>query len=150
MIYILHYVAFDSATQTLRYEPQNFGQISIFRHIWSYFQRNHLSIKNYSNNYYSQWKLTKKIAWKTQISRKFNNCALNLMTCVWMMDRNILVILLLKFSTISLICVYLIKLANSAILKINFALGWAAFRPFFSVCAHFDWLYQAFGCNGVL
>ena len=30
MIDILHYVAFDLATQTLRYEPQNFGQISIF------------------------------------------------------------------------------------------------------------------------
>ena len=54
MIDILHYVAFDSATQTLRYKPQNFGQISTFRQIWSYFQRKHLSIKNYSHNYHSQ------------------------------------------------------------------------------------------------
>ena len=57
------------------------------------------------------------------------------MTCVWMMDRNVWIILLLKVSTTSsLISVYLIKFANSAILKINFALRWAAFGTFFSVC----------------
>ena len=61
MINILYYVAFGSATQTLRYEPQHFGQITIFRQIWSYLQRNHLSIKNYSHNYHSQWKLTQKL-----------------------------------------------------------------------------------------
>ena len=54
-------LAYDLATQTLRYEPQNFGQVLNFRQIWSYFQRNHLSIKNDSHYYHSQGKLTKRL-----------------------------------------------------------------------------------------
>ena len=51
-----------------------------------------------------------------------------------MMDQNIWVFLLLKFSATSLICFYLIKFANSAILKFNIAQGRAAFGLFFSKC----------------
>ena len=89
MIDFLHYVAFDPATQTLRYEPQNFGQISIFRQIWSYFQRNHLSIKNHSHNNHSQWKLTKKLLVKLKFQEISTIMSLLWRTCLWLMDQNI-------------------------------------------------------------
>ena len=81
-------------------------------------------------------KIDKKSACKTQTSKKVNICALTLITCVWMMDRNIWVI-----------WVYLIKFANSAILEINYAPGWAAaaFGPCFSVCI--DKIGQCFHCT---
>ena len=74
MIYILQYVTFDWATQTLRYEPRNFGQISIFCQIWTYFQRNHLSIKNYYHINHSQSKLTKKMLKNSNIKKFWKLC----------------------------------------------------------------------------
>ena len=55
------------------------------------------------------------------------------MARVWMMDRNIWAILLLKFSTTSLNCFHIIKFANSATLKFK-KKDEPLFVPFF-VCA---------------
>ena len=56
------------------------------------------------------------------------------MARIWMMNRNILAILFLEFSTTSLNCFHAIKFANSAILKFIIALGWAAFCSLFCLC----------------
>ena len=62
-----------------------------------------------------------------------------------MMDQNIWAILLMKFSTTSVNCFQIIKFANSAILKLNIALGGAAFCSLFCLCigilkyGHFLW-----------
>ena len=82
MIYILHYVTFDSATQTTRYEPRNFVQIYIFRQIWNHFQKKPSVHQELLIQLSFTVKVDKKICLKSQISRKLYNCALTLMACV--------------------------------------------------------------------